>query len=117
MESKIRRTGALPRRNRHLDLAAHIGPKHCLFEMKSTTKSNIQSQIRRGVSQLYEYRYLQGVPDAKLVLVIEKPLSRSLAWMSDYLIQDRCILPVWDFDGDRLHCPQSVRADLDFLVL
>jgi hypothetical protein len=115
--AKIRRTGAIPRQNRHIDLAAYIRQETFIFEVKSMTDSNAQAQIRRGVSQLYEYRYLQGVPAARLVLVIERPLPCSLAWMSDYLIQDRRILPVWDFDGDRLHCPPSVRGELSFLTL
>ena len=51
-----------------------------LFEMKSTTEDNPHAQIRRGLTQLYEYRYVQNVKEAKLVLVIENPLPRENGW-------------------------------------
>lgn len=114
--SKIRQAGAVPRRNRHIDLAAHIRQDMFIFEMKSTLESNTHSQIRSGISQLYEYRYLQGVPDANLVLVIEKPLSLELQWLGDYLLRDRGIFLVWDDDRDRLHCPDVIRDKLHFLL-
>ena len=41
-----------------------------------------------------EYRYIQNVPAAKLVLVLENPLLRKLSWMGDYLTKDRVILLV-----------------------
>ncbi len=113
--SKIRQAGAVPRRNRQVDLVARISQDIFIFKMKSI-ESNIPSQIRSGVSQLYEYRYLQGVPDANLVLVIEKPLSRGLLWLEDYLLHDRGILLVWDGDGDRLHCSDTISDKLQFLL-
>lgn len=71
--AKIRKAGAIPKRNRFVDLSALLRDDLYLFEMKSTTGGNVHSQIRRAVSQLYEYRYLQQVPTAKLVVVIENP--------------------------------------------
>lgn len=68
------------------------------------------------ISQLYEYRYIQAVPEAKLVLVIEKPLTAALTWMQDYLVEDRDILLVWDGTDDRLFCPSSTRETLNFLL-
>jgi hypothetical protein len=73
---KIRRAGSIPKNNRYVALSAAIREDLYLFEMKSTTDGNVHSQIRRGISQLYEYRYLQDVPDAKLVIVIENPPPR-----------------------------------------
>jgi len=84
--------------------------------MKSTVATNVRAQVRRGMSQLYEYRYLQNVPDAQLVLVIEQPLNRELAWMSDYLVKDRGILLAWDGDRKHLHCSESQKEALHFLV-
>lgn len=64
--------------------------------MKSITDSNAKSQVRSGLSQLYEYRYLQNLPDAKLILVIEKPLPNKNSWMKEYLEKDRNVFLLWD---------------------
>lgn len=60
--------------------------------MKSTTDSNVKSQIRRGISQLYEYRYIENKPDASLVLVIENPLQADNNWLQDYMETDRIFI-------------------------
>jgi hypothetical protein len=83
--------------------------------MKSTTEDNPHAQIRRGLSQLYEYRYIQNVKDAKLVLVIENPLPRENQWMENYLNNDRGVLLVWDGNG-RFSCSAEIRRELDFLT-
>ncbi len=83
--------------------------------MKSNTASNIQAQVRRSLSQLYEYRYLQQIENAKLVLVIEQPLPRTLKWIENYLRNDRNILLVWD-GNNRLHCSDEVRPALPFVA-
>jgi len=113
---KIRKEGCIPKRNIFIDLAAQVERHKFLFEIKSTTEKNAHSQIRRGISQLYEYRYLQAVPDAKLILVIEKPLVPNLKWIADYLIQDRGIYLVWDDDEEHLHAPKSTCDILNFLL-
>jgi hypothetical protein len=63
--SKIRDTGAIPKRNRYVDLSALVNDEFYLFEMKSSTDGNAHTQVRRAISQLYEYRYIQQVPDKK----------------------------------------------------
>ncbi len=113
---KVRRAGSIPRRNRLIDLAAQINRKMFLFEIKSSTPRNLTAQIRKGVSQLYEYRYLQGIPKAKLVLVVENPLTPPIRWAADYLIKDRGIFLVWDADEDNLHCLKETRSALSFLL-
>ena len=85
-----------------------------LFEMKSTTDDNPHAQIRRGLSQLYEYRYIQNVKEAKLVLVIENPLPRENRWMENYLINDRGVPLVWDGNG-KFRCSPDIRKQLEFL--
>lgn len=113
---KLRKIGAIPRQNRFIDLAARIEKAPFIFEIKTTTETNIQSQIRRGISQLYEYRYMQAVPEAQLVLLIETPLPKSLNWMLDYLVKDRGIYIVWDGNGDELYCPNSIKDKVSFLL-
>jgi len=114
MAERLRRCGAVPKANRYVDLSARLDEKDYLFEMKSTTEDNPHSQIRRGLSQLYEYRYIQNVKEAKLVLVIENPLPKENRWMEDYLVKDRGVLLVWDGDG-KFHYPPSIREQLEFL--
>jgi len=112
---QIREHGAIPKSNQLIDLAVRFDHDY-IFEMKSTTKSNVRSQIRKGLSQLYEYSYLQNLQDAKLVLVIEKPLEISNSWMLDYMENDRNIHLVWDGD-DKLFGTEKTRDELNFLNL
>ncbi len=82
--------------------------------MKSLTEGNAKSQIRSGLSQLYEYRYLQNLSEAKLVLVVENKLPAMLRWMIDYLESDRNVLTIWDGD-DRLYGNKRTQTSLAFL--
>ncbi|RPI63406.1 MAG: hypothetical protein EHM48_02500 [Planctomycetaceae bacterium] len=113
---RIRSVGGIPRCNDLVDLAARLTELSYIFEIKSTTDSNARSQIRKGISQLYEYRYLQHAPYARLVLVVEQPLEKDLAWMADYLINDRGIFLVWDGDKKHLYCDSELKKSLKFLV-
>ena len=113
---RIRNAGALPKFNQLIDLATHIAEKDYIFEMKSTTEINEKFQIRSGLSQLYEYRFLQNKPLAKLVLVIENSLSTKELWRQDYLEQDRDVYLVWDGNNE-LYGNDRTRKDLDFLEL
>lgn len=114
MAERLRQRGAIPKANRYVDLSARWEGEDFLFEMKSTPEDNPHSQIRRGLSQLYEYRYIQNVKEAKLVLVIENPLPKENRWMEDYLIKDRSVLLVWDGNG-KFNCSSGIRKQLEFL--
>ena len=67
------------------------------------------------MSQLYEYRYLQQVPSAKLVLVIENPPPEDKKWLVDYVVKDRELLIAWDGDGKTLSYPAGIERELSFL--
>lgn len=114
MAERLRQRGVVPKANRYIDLSARWEGSDYLFEMKSTTEDNPHSQIRRGLSQLYEYRYIQNVRDARLVLVIEKPLSKKLGWMESYLVHDRGILLVWNGNG-QFHCTREATGTMGFM--
>jgi hypothetical protein len=114
--SKIRRAGSIPKNNRYVDLSAAIRDDLYLFEMKSTTAGNAHGQIRRAISQLYEYRYLQDVPAAKLVIVIENPPPQEKKRIVDYVVKDRKLLIAWDGDRKTLKFPPENAADLGFLA-
>ncbi|MEK0336540.1 MAG: hypothetical protein QQN41_03795 [Nitrosopumilus sp.] len=112
---KIREMGSIPKSNQLIDLAVRLDRDY-IFEMKSTNDDNVRSQVRKGMSQLYEYRYLQNKPDAKLILVIEKPLGKSHSWMLDYMESDREIHLVWD-GNEKLYGREGTRNELGFLRL
>ena len=114
--SRIRSAGAIPKQSRLIDLSATINDSHYLFEMKSTTNDNVRSQVRKAISQLYEYRYIQKAPEARLVVVIENPIPKDEQWLIDYVVNDRQLLIAWDGDRTNLHCPERLRGELSFLV-
>jgi hypothetical protein len=114
--TKISECGAVPRRNSYIDLAARVSGKPYIFEVKTTTPTNTRMQIRRGIAQLYEYRYIQGTPSARLVLVLQHPVPRDLHWTVEYLSEDRGIVPVWDGDMRTLHCDRRHRNEISFLL-
>ncbi|MGH7884071.1 MAG: DUF7226 domain-containing protein, partial [Thermodesulfobacteriota bacterium] len=112
---KIRKNHGIPKSNQLIDLAVQLD-KDYIFEMKSTNDSNVRSQVRKGMSQLYEYRYLQNKPNAKLVLVLEKPFGTTHSWMMDYMENDREINLVWDGD-EKLYGSKKSKEELQFLEL
>lgn len=111
---RIRAKGYVPRCNQLIDLSARIDGTPDIFEMKSQTDGNVRSQIRRGISQLYEYRYLQNIPDARLVLALENPLPTNFEWMLTYLEKDRRIRLIWD-GGHQLYASEGTREELAYL--
>ena len=115
VSQRIRQNGGIPKSNKLIDLAVKLHQDY-IFEMKSISDSNIRSQIRKGMSQLYEYRYLQNKPNAKLILVVEKPLEATHSWMLDYMECDRQISLVWD-GNEELYGSERARNELSFLDL
>lgn len=110
---KIRRHGVLPTFNKYLDLAVNMNNEDFLIEVKTSTK--VRSQVRKAVSQLYEYRYLQCLPDAKLILLLEKPLIGKNEWMLDYLTKDRGIWVIWDGSDNELFTTEEGLDRLPFM--
>ncbi len=111
---RLRRAGALPRYNRLIDLAARVNNHPYIFEIKSLTPENAHYQIRHGISQLYEYRYLQALPEATLVLLVETQLPAEIAWMLHYLEKDRDIRLMW-ICGNELYAGVETQEKLAFL--
>lgn len=114
--NRIRNINAIPRYNQLVDLATRVGETDFLFEMKSITDDNSKSQVRNGLSQLYEYSYLQNLPNASLVLVIERPMPVDTRWMVEYMEANRNIQVIWDGD-DNLYGTDKSRETLPFLNL
>jgi tRNA-binding EMAP/Myf-like protein len=111
---RVKDAGAIPKSGKLIDLAATFKKENFIFEMKSLSGVNARSQVRQGISQLYEYRYLEQAKDAKLVLVVQSELSGDDSWMTDYVLEDRNINILWDGDGN-LYCPKKLHDDFAFL--
>jgi hypothetical protein len=112
MSSLLAAHGSQPYFNGLIDLFCKVANTTFIFEMKSTTPSNILSQIRKGVSQLYEYRYLHDMRDATLVLVLDRaPMDD---WVVDYLLQDRDICICW-LSEDGFEFPSIAQTPLSII--
>jgi len=118
MESWLRGLGANPKENEHIDLFAKIpGDGSFIFEMKSGGESLLE-QIRKGLSQLYEYRYrYQNVIDdhhISLCLVLpEDPTS--IPWITDYLCTDREINICWFDENGIPSWPDLCQKNMEVL--
>lgn len=117
MDELLRKQGALPHETAHIDLYAEIpGDGSFLFEMKSGGDSLLE-QIRKGVSQLYEYRYRYAhkiKPDTTLCLVTPRSASE-LGWLLDYLCNDRSICLCWFSDTGGVEWPDECGNRLSIL--
>lgn len=116
VSNRIKASGAIPKYNQIIDLATRQNDLDFIFEMKSITAANCKQQLRRGLSQLYEYKYLQNLPDSNLVLVIETSPPADTRWMIDYLERDRDISVIWDGDGNLYGTPTTIEK-INFLGL
>jgi hypothetical protein len=98
-----------PLTNRHIDLLVQSDSASIVFEMKSCAPGDISAPLRRGVSQLLEYRYLYRNklrPDVRLCVVIERRPRGSYEWLIGYLESLRIGL-IWRNDGDDgLNCTE-----------
>jgi hypothetical protein len=106
-----------PEDNVYIDLAGEINHVKILFEMKSCNPENVIYQIRKAVSQVYEYRYRYSsyFPQESTLLCIvvqERPDN----WWLDYLIKDRGINIIW-LEGDvNLACSSDCNELIQQLV-
>jgi hypothetical protein len=97
--------GHAARCNDLIDLYFKQDAGNVLCEMKSCTQGNLRHQVRRGIAQLLEYRFLHyGLlgADPTLLLAIEIEPRGNRRWLLDW-IRSVGIVPAWkDPDGDRL---------------
>jgi len=98
LDEYLRKLGAVPFENEHIDLFANIpADGNFLFEVKSLSYENLLSQTRKGLSQLYEYRYRyknEVGDDVTLCLVFPRE-PNDIDWLQEYLCIDRKIAVLW----------------------
>jgi hypothetical protein len=118
MESWLRRIGASPQENDHIDLFSKIpGDGSFIFEMKSGGDSLLE-QIRKGLSQLYEYRYRYRnvINDQSISLCLVLPENpTSIPWVTDYLCTDREINICWFDENGKLIWPDICGSNMEVL--
>jgi hypothetical protein len=104
LDEHLRNLGAVPKESEHIDMFAEIpGDGRFLFEVKSIRSENLLSQTRKGVSQLYEYRfrYRDDVGESVTLCLVYPHEPTEIEWLQDYLCNDRDIAVCW-FEGDEL---------------
>ncbi len=117
LSDRLKTLGVQPLANVFVDIAAQMPTKKMLFEVKSCNLDNLLSQVRKGVSQLYEYRYRHNdLHGAKPVLVLETRPEKGLEWIIDYLIKDRGIAICWLEGEDTFAAPNSCADCLGSIV-
>jgi hypothetical protein len=119
LEDYLELKGCEPMETDHIDLFAKIpGNGKYLFEVKSLSDDNLLSQARKGISQLYEYRYRYQSEigyDVSLCLVLpRKPIE--IDWLEDYLSQDREIGVIWFDDQGKLGYPIQGKELISSLI-
>ena len=95
--------------NQLIDLFSENDDDRVIYEMKSINKTaeNTVSQVRKAVSQLYEYRYVYNYQNARLCIVTNSELSGQYKWISDYLSKDRSIAYEWTEDFKTFSCSKE----------
>ncbi len=98
--------GLEPYANERIDLYADAKGDIILYEMKSVDPegNNLLAQVRKAVSQLYEYRYTYEEPKARLCIVTNYGLTKKDKWLLNYLAKDRTIGYQWTEDFTNFQC-------------
>lgn len=97
--------------NDSIDMFAKAKGGALLAEIKSCTELNQLAQVRKGVAQLLEYRFIYGNVlghPIHPVLVLETPPHPARPWLVPYL-NSIGISVAWR-DSDRLVCPGGLKA-------
>lgn len=119
MDSLLRDIGAEPMESQHIDLYATLPNDGAfIFEMKSGGK-NLLAQIRKGLSQLYEYRFRYREtlkqPVTLCLVLAEEP--KNLPWIQEYLCLDRKIALCWFESDGKLIYPSYCADQMQNLIV
>jgi hypothetical protein len=97
--ARLTKAGVKPVQNGVIDLYGEASGERIIFEMKTVHEKNYGSQIRKAVSQLYEYRYLHGFGGSRLCIVTNEVPGYPPSWVESYLTDDReiAVLQTADF--------------------
>lgn len=120
MSESVRAKGFTPKQNKHIDMYFVAENEMILAEMKSCHRRNLHTQVRRGVAQLLEYRYLYKdtfKEEPILVLVIETAPSIKQEWLAAYLESIGILLSWKDANRRKLVSKSSIPKPLQGIIL
>jgi len=83
-----RNAGFQPKFTANIDVYFETPHGTVLAEVKSCHDLNLHSQVRKGVSQLFEYRYLERSllgDKVECLLLLETPPTKKKGWLVEYL--------------------------------
>jgi hypothetical protein len=89
--------GLSPKSNQNIDLHFETPSGSVLVEIKSCTDSNFHSQLRKAVSQLFEYRFVYKelfTSEVTMLLLMETVPPKEKLWLVDY-VQSLGITIAW----------------------
>jgi hypothetical protein len=118
VDEYLRELGAVPYENEHIDLFAQIpSDGSFLFEIKSVSSDNLLSQTRKGLSQLYEYRYryLKEIGENVTLCLVYPKEPNEIEWLQEYLCSDRGISVCW-FENESLCFPTYCAEKMEHLL-
>jgi hypothetical protein len=119
LDEYLRNLGAIPFENEHIDLYAQIpSDGKFLFEVKSLSNENLLSQTRKGLSQLYEYRfrYKQEIGDDVTLCLVFPREPNDIDWLQEYLCVDRKIAVLWFEENGELNFTNECKQMVDPLI-
>jgi hypothetical protein len=111
--------GYAPKFNANIDMFFDTSEGTVLAEIKSCNQTNLHSQVRRGVSQLLEYRYVycaELTAPVSLLLAIETPPSVRRQWLIQYLESIAIVLAWREQTGGRLVTTATIPTALGGLL-
>jgi hypothetical protein len=88
MAEMCKNDGHTPKFNAYIDLFIESDAGTVLFEMKSCTISSTRSQIRRAISQVFEYSYIYRdklKPEVQKCIVVERKPRDNDRWLIKYV--------------------------------
>jgi len=115
----VRQHGHDPRYTDQIDLFFETDAGTVIVEIKTCHASNVHNQIRKGISQLLEYRFLfadRFRPPVTPLLLLEAALPAASRWLIDFATSLGVTLAWREIPGERLVTTAKVPQQLAQLV-
>jgi hypothetical protein len=83
----VRGRGLTPKYNQNIDLFFETANGSVLVEIKSCNHNNFHSQLRKAISQLFEYRFVYEAlvtENSAMMVLMETAPPKRKSWLADY---------------------------------
>jgi hypothetical protein len=108
-----------PKYNQNIDLYFETPDGSVLVEIKSCSDNNFHSQVRKAISQLFEYRFVYKNlfgPEIAMLLLMETAPPREKKWLVDYAFSLGIILAWADVRKKTIVTTSSLPKSLSRLI-